>query len=152
MNSVLFPLRGIHSSDCSLRPAAGYRHWTTGVLTNVGAEGDSWSSSSFAAGDHRAGYLNFNATWVNPLNAWYRSIAFPVRCVQASAGCFRATKTGGIKPPVLRLYDLQYYFFLGSEPLSMAKVDTMTIFSSTLLGLETMTPYSPLGRVSKTSR
>ena len=84
----LFPLRGIHSSDCSLRPAAGYRHWTTGVLTNVGAEGDSWSSSSFAAGDHRAGYLNFNATWVNPLNAWYRSIAFPVRCVQASAGCF----------------------------------------------------------------
>ncbi len=67
-------------------------------------------------------------------------------------GLFRATKTGGIKPPVLRLYDLQYYFFLGSLPLSMAKVDTMTCFSSTLLGLVTMTPYSPLGRVSKTSR
>ncbi len=44
------------------------------------------------------------------------------------------------------------YFFLGSEPLSMANVETMTIFSSTLLGFETMTPYSPVGRVANERR
>ena len=44
------------------------------------------------------------------------------------------------------------YFFFGSLPLSMANVETMTIFSSTLLGFETITPYSPVGRFSKVSR
>ncbi len=67
--------------------AAGYRHWTTGALTNVGIEGDCWSSSSYAAGNNNAGRLNFNSTNVNPLNGWYRAVAWSVRCVQHLQGC-----------------------------------------------------------------
>ena len=67
-------------------PAAGLRNRTTGALTNVGTEGDSWSSSSYAASNINAGYLYFNASLVNPLNNTNRANAFPVRCVQASAG------------------------------------------------------------------
>ena len=37
-------------------------------------------------------------------------------------------------------------------PPSMANAETITIFSSTLLGFETMTPYSPAGRSSKVRR
>lgn len=66
----------------ALNPAAGYRHRDGGALTNVGAEGDVWCSSTYASGNINAGFLNFNATWVNPLNNNARSNGFPVRCVQ----------------------------------------------------------------------
>jgi len=56
-------------------------------LTNVGIEGDCWSSSSYDSGNNNAGRIYFNAGNVNPVNGWYRSIGFSVRCVQASAGC-----------------------------------------------------------------
>lgn len=62
--------------------AAGYRHAATGALTYVGTEGDWWSTSSYASGNHSAGKLNFNAGNVNPLNGWYRASAYSVRCVQ----------------------------------------------------------------------
>ena len=62
--------------------ASGYRHRETGAMTNVGAEGDLWSSSPNASGNHNAGNLNFNAGNVNPLNGTNRANGFPVRCVQ----------------------------------------------------------------------
>ena len=63
--------------------ASGYRHRASGALTNVGTEGDSWSSSPNASGSVNAGNLNFNATNVNPLNSNNRANGFPVRCVRA---------------------------------------------------------------------
>ena len=62
--------------------AAGYRHVTTGALTNVGTNGNYWSSSSYAADNRNAGNLNFNSGAVNPLNNNNRANAFSVRCVQ----------------------------------------------------------------------
>ncbi len=62
--------------------AAGYRHRDGGALTNVGAEGDVWCSSTYASGNINAGFLNFNATWVNPLNNTHRAHGLSVRCVQ----------------------------------------------------------------------
>ena len=54
-------------------------------MTSVGTYGYAWSSSSYAAAGtyaNRAGNLNFNATWVNPLDYNNRANGFPVRCVQ----------------------------------------------------------------------
>ncbi|WP_304582998.1 hypothetical protein [uncultured Alistipes sp.] len=70
-------------------------------MNNVGIEGDCWSSSSYASGNNNAGRIYFNAGNVNPVNGWYRSIGFSVRCVQASArevvfaGRKRSPQTGG---------------------------------------------------------
>ena len=82
--------RNIQSSDCLSNPAAGYRDRVgTGALLAVGANGYVWSSSTFASGNINAGNMDFNATWVNPLNANNRSNGFSVRCVQHLCGsCF----------------------------------------------------------------
>ncbi len=64
--------------------AAGYRHRESGDLTSVGGSGNCWSSSSYAAGNINAGYLNFNSGNVNPLNNTNRANGLSVRCVQAS--------------------------------------------------------------------
>ena len=69
-------------------PAAGYRHRESGALTNVGANGDYWSSSSYLAGSANAGNLGFNSSVVNPLNNNNRAYGFSVRCVQHLCGCF----------------------------------------------------------------
>ncbi|MDE7006008.1 MAG: hypothetical protein K2O82_05750 [Alistipes sp.] len=53
-------------------------------MANVGASGDYWSSSSYAAGSVNAADLNFNAGHVNPLNTPSRAYGLSVRCVQAS--------------------------------------------------------------------
>ena len=68
-----------------LLPAAGYRHDASGALTNVSTNGYYWSSSSYAAGNINAGFLNFNSGNVNPLNNGNRAAGLSVRCVQASA-------------------------------------------------------------------
>ncbi|MDE6069639.1 MAG: fibrobacter succinogenes major paralogous domain-containing protein [Alistipes sp.] len=67
-------------------PAAGYRHESSGALTNVGTWGLYFSSSSYAAGSINAGYLNFNAGNVNPLNNANRASGLSVRCVQHLRG------------------------------------------------------------------
>ena len=78
----------IHPSDCLL-PATGYRNTSTGALSNVGANGNYWSSSSYAAGNPNAGDLNFNSGAVNPLNNTNRANGLSVRCVQHLHGnCF----------------------------------------------------------------
>lgn len=78
----------IHPSDCLL-PATGYRNTSTGALSNVGANGNYWSSSSYAAGNPNAGDLNFNSGAVNPLNNPNRANGLSVRCVQHLHGnCF----------------------------------------------------------------
>lgn len=51
-------------------------------MTNVGTEGLLWSSSSYAAGNYNAGFLNFNSGNVRPLNNGNRAAALSVRCVQ----------------------------------------------------------------------
>ncbi len=63
-------------------PAAGLRIRDTGALANVGTNGYYYSSSPFASGNIYAGFLNFNAGNVNPLNTAIRGDAFAVRCVQ----------------------------------------------------------------------
>ena len=142
-----------HSFQRLLRPpATGYRNRETGALTVVGENGYAWSSSSNYAGHNNAGHLNFNSGNVNPLNNNPRAYGFPVRCVQHLRLPFQ--HNDGVPPrgtPSVR-YAGKRYFFLGSEPLSMANVETITNFSSTLLGLETMTPYSPVGRVANDRR
>ncbi len=71
----------IQTSDCH-NIATGYRHNDTGALASVGAGGYAWSSSTYASGNINAGFLNFNATWVNPLNNTNRANGLSVRCVQ----------------------------------------------------------------------
>ena len=91
--SLLIILYSIHRKVfpvCSFQrlldvPAAGYRNAETGALTNVGTNGYSLSSSPLSSGSANMGYLNFNSGNVNPVNSWYRSAGFTVRCVQASA-------------------------------------------------------------------
>ena len=65
-----------------LPPAAGNRNRETGALTSVGANGNYWSSSSYAAGNVNAGNLWFNSGNVNPLNNTNRANGLSVRCVQ----------------------------------------------------------------------
>ncbi|MCM1302443.1 MAG: hypothetical protein NC226_12095 [Bacteroides cellulosilyticus] len=63
--------------------ASGYRNRDTGALTNVGTEGDYWSSSSTAAGSTTPSGLDFNTGYVDPLHSFAgRAHALPVRCVQ----------------------------------------------------------------------
>jgi len=73
-----------HSLERLLRaPAAGYRYVGSGVLTLVGTEGDSWSSSLIAAQNPNASYLAFaSADWVNTFRNAGRAFGFSVRCVQ----------------------------------------------------------------------
>ncbi|MDE5906013.1 MAG: fibrobacter succinogenes major paralogous domain-containing protein, partial [Alistipes sp.] len=62
--------------------ASGYRHYASGALTNVGAQGLCWSSSAFAAGDANASSLSVLASRVSLSFGNNRAYAFPVRCVQ----------------------------------------------------------------------
>ncbi|MDE7304530.1 MAG: hypothetical protein K2N04_01265, partial [Alistipes sp.] len=68
--------------------AAGRRNNASGALTEVGTRGLYWASSSYAAGNINAAFLDFTSGNVNPLNTGNRADAFSVRCVQASTGCF----------------------------------------------------------------
>ncbi len=63
-------------------PASGYRQYATGDLTNVGTQGDFWSSSPGAAGNTNAGGMWFHDSNVNPEGGTERAYAFTVRCVQ----------------------------------------------------------------------
>ncbi|WP_305375676.1 hypothetical protein [uncultured Alistipes sp.] len=62
--------------------ATGYRHRESGALTNVGTEGDVWSSSSAYAGSLLAGNLYFNSGNVDPLHNTLRAYGLSVRCVR----------------------------------------------------------------------
>ena len=66
----------------SLSPSAsGYRNRTSGGLNNVGSNGYYWSA---AANSRANAYnLNFNASYVNPLNNNNRANGFGVRAVRA---------------------------------------------------------------------
>jgi len=78
-------LSGIHSSDCSRHPAAGYRNRGTGVLTNIGSGGYVWSSSPISATSPNASFVGFKmttSTYVEPFRSDSRSYGLSVRCVQ----------------------------------------------------------------------
>ena len=74
------------------RVCPGYRHPYTGVLTNVGERGYSWSST--VSGTDGL-YLSMNATWVNPSNANNRAHGFQVRCLQHLSALCSYTRAGG---------------------------------------------------------
>ncbi|MDE5624158.1 MAG: hypothetical protein K2I62_06075, partial [Alistipes sp.] len=74
---AFIPAIALHNSS-----AAGYRHYSSGALTNVGTNGRYWSSSSYSAGSNNAGNLNFHSSNVNPLNNNNRALGYSVRCVQ----------------------------------------------------------------------
>lgn len=61
--------------------ASGYRNRTSGALTNVGGNGNYWSSA--ANSQTNAYNLNFNSGGVYPLNGNNRANGFSVRCVRA---------------------------------------------------------------------
>ena len=63
-------------------PASGYRHRDTGALTNVGSEGNVWSSMREGTNGFR---LIFNGT-LTASNGTNRANCFPLRCVRAFMG------------------------------------------------------------------
>ncbi len=66
-------------------PAAGYRHREDGLLFFVGAETDCWSSSTTGVSSPGSSHLFSGASQVHVFHDSGRSVALPVRCVQASA-------------------------------------------------------------------
>ena len=77
----------LHSSQrLPQAPAAGVRDRTDGALNAVGANGDCYSSSSYATGSIYVGCLWFNAGFVDPLYGGSRAYARAVRCVQHLPG------------------------------------------------------------------
>ncbi|WP_304708902.1 hypothetical protein [uncultured Rikenella sp.] len=61
--------------------APGYRGHGIGSLCAVGHEGFNWSSTSYYSDDYYRGTdLGFNATWLNPNSAYYRSSSRQLRC------------------------------------------------------------------------
>jgi hypothetical protein len=72
--------RHIHSRGC-FYPAAGNRLISTGVVSNVGSEGDYWSSSP----DGVYGFaMWFRSTSVSPsASNGYRGYGFSARCIAA---------------------------------------------------------------------
>lgn len=59
-------------------PVAGYRNNSTGALTNVGSNGNYWSSTVSGT---NARNLNFNSSNAN-MNANNRANGFSVRCIK----------------------------------------------------------------------
>ncbi len=60
-------------------PAAGYRNYTNGAVTNQGTNGQGWSSTPYS--ESYGLYLDFNTNRVNPVNSNNYSNGFTVRCV-----------------------------------------------------------------------
>ena len=60
-------------------PAAGYRNYSTGAISNQGGNGYYWSGSAPSVSN--GSNLNFNSTAVNTRNSNNRSYGFSVRCV-----------------------------------------------------------------------
>ena len=72
-----------HSFQRLLRPpAAGFRHCSTGALTDVGTSGWYLSSSPCVAGEGRVGAFALYAVSVHPLTVTNRAYGDSVRCVQ----------------------------------------------------------------------
>ena len=80
-----FPLRCVQEiADCSGNfPSAGCRHNMTGVLTNVGSEGDVWSSMRESTLGLR---LIFSGAFATSYGT-NRAFGYPLRCVQAFMTC-----------------------------------------------------------------
>ncbi len=60
-------------------PAAGSRNYQSGALTNVGSNGNYWSSISFLSTNSY--YLNFSGTYIYSDGATNRAFGYSVRCV-----------------------------------------------------------------------
>ncbi len=64
-----------------LLPAAGYRNYTSGAVTNQGTNGNWWSSTPYNGSNGHN--LNFNSNNVNPVNNSNSANGFSVRCVRS---------------------------------------------------------------------
>ncbi|WP_299457479.1 hypothetical protein [uncultured Rikenella sp.] len=63
-------------------PAPGSRGYGEGALWYVGNSGYSWSSTSYASGDHYRGmYLDFYATGLAPSTTPCRAYGLQLRCL-----------------------------------------------------------------------
>ncbi|MDE5708691.1 MAG: fibrobacter succinogenes major paralogous domain-containing protein [Alistipes sp.] len=62
--------------------ASGYRTTTAGALSNVGAQGDYWSSSPDSATSANADGMWLETGRIIPIGSTNRAYGFTVRCVQ----------------------------------------------------------------------
>ena len=79
--AILFSLLYLLQRLCRF-PASGARDRPSGALIVAGANGHSWSSSSYGVGHINGANLNFNSSNVNALNNNNRGYGLQVRCVQ----------------------------------------------------------------------
>jgi len=63
-------------------PTSGYRHRISGVLSAVGGDGCSSSSSPYGFGSPQGGRITFNSTRVFQVAGGEKAYGFPVRCVK----------------------------------------------------------------------
>jgi uncharacterized protein (TIGR02145 family) len=76
---------------------AGYRHYSTGSLNNVGTDGYYWSSTVTVAGTYSNFLLFYNHAFIQ---SYYRAFGLSVRCLKdvaaavGSLNCAGATTTG----------------------------------------------------------
>jgi hypothetical protein len=83
-------------------PAAGNRNTSTGVLNNVGLNGNYWSSTTASSG---AFNLNFNSGRVYPANINNRGNGFSVRCVsELNTNSFFISKMEQLKLDLFQAY------------------------------------------------
>ena len=65
------------NSNTAWYAASGYCASNSGSITDVGTNGNSWSSTTY---DARSYSLGFISGTINPSNDSYRALGFPVRC------------------------------------------------------------------------
>lgn len=87
--------------EARIFPAAGNRNNSSGGVTNVGSNGNYWSSSPNSTDNGRN--LNFNSTNLNPLNNNNRANGFSVRPARIRPGhtmqmCRRVRTRSALSP------------------------------------------------------
>ncbi|MDE7451121.1 MAG: DUF4906 domain-containing protein, partial [Alistipes sp.] len=81
-NGWLFYIAGNKTGATAWYPAAGYRSYSSGALTNVGSNGYCWSSSPYSETSQHAGSLSFGSGRVFPVYSAYRASGLSVRCAK----------------------------------------------------------------------
>ena len=90
--SFLSGVRGVY-------PASGYRTGQSGTQYGVGEYGYAWSSSANSATYVYGSGIGFNSNAVTPELYDYRSLGFPVRCVQFRNRRAQRPLAGYAEPP-----------------------------------------------------
>ena len=109
--------RTVSYRDCFLFPSAGYRHNSSGALTNIGSEGNCWSFVPSGSSSVRLGYNGSNVCF----NANNRTNGFSLRCVRAFIGLFRS---GFFPTAGTRHRDTGALAYIGSEGYCWSSVSS----------------------------